>query len=86
MPGTALHHVLSHESAGWSHTDYLLADIYDAVAWNSYVTARSQGTKMKRPKPHPRPGVTDATSETKTFRTRKPVTLAQLRERFKWDN
>ena len=74
---------LTPDSAGWSHTDYLLADLYDAVAWNTYVVARTVG-KAKKPKPYPRPGVRAANRDTRTFRA-KPMPIEQMRRWLGWE-
>lgn len=42
---------------GWSQTDYILADVFDAVQHNTWVTGVSaSGKSAKRPSLYPRPG------------------------------
>ena len=40
----------------WTRTDHILADLFDAVQWNTYVTqAAASGKPGTEPKPYPRP-------------------------------
>lgn len=41
---------------GWDVTNYLLADIFDAVQYGSYATVAVAGGKAKPPPSWPRPG------------------------------
>lgn len=42
----------------WAHTDYLLAELYDAIQANTYVTAVTGHIKDPvKPEPRPRPGL-----------------------------
>lgn len=44
-------------AASWSVTDYLLANLIDAVRENTWITARVAGGKnIPKPDPHWRPG------------------------------
>lgn len=85
QPGSAIFHVLSPESAGWSQTDYILADLYDAVNRGAYYSALAAGVKRpKRPKPYPRPGLTPKDRDVRTFRT-EPMPIDQMRQWLGWD-
>lgn len=83
QPGSAIHRVLSPEGAGWSHSDYMCADLIDTVAGLTWVTQRAHGSKAKRPKPYPRPGVTPVSRESRTFGT-KPMSLDQMNAWLGW--
>lgn len=43
----------------WGALEHLAADIYDATLQAGTMAARAQGAKVKKPKPHPRPGDKD---------------------------
>ena len=83
-PGTAIYRATSPGGAGWSATDYLLADVFDAVERNTYALIKANGGKPRTPKPHPRPGVKSTSTETKRTGTTL-LTREQLTARFKWD-
>jgi len=56
----------------WTQTDYLLADVYDAVAGVHWAVANKDVPRAKwseLPKPHPRPGM----------ETRRKITADDLR-------
>lgn len=41
----------------WTRTDYILADLWDAMNWNTAVTVGvAAGKEPKQPTPYPRPG------------------------------
>jgi hypothetical protein len=49
---------LSREELSWSVTDFVLANVYDAVQSLDYTTKKinaPKGTNVAKPKPHPRP-------------------------------
>lgn len=53
----ALHATAGKETVGWGVTDYLLANVFDAIQHNTYVlTAANSKNKPKLPEPLPRPG------------------------------
>lgn len=85
QPGSAMYRAMTPESAGWSHSDYLMADLYDAVAWNTFVTARVTGSKSKKPKPYPRPGVKHETHAESTKTGTTLMTREEAWEWFGWD-
>lgn len=75
-PGSALYDELHPETAGWSHTDVMLADVFDAVAalHHAFVAANSK-KKPKRPKPYPRPWAKH--KETKHY-GKDPIPLSEF--------
>ena len=76
---------MSPERANWTVTDYILADLFDAVRDVAYTVAKSAGNKKaKQPKTYPRPGVKSRRSEVKRTGTTL-LTREQLAARFKWD-
>lgn len=84
-PGSAIYRALSPGGAGWAPTDYLLADLFDAVQALTYITAhKGTGRTGRRPKPYPRPGVKNGDRTTQVFKT-KPMTIPQMREWLGWD-
>lgn len=48
------------------------------------MTARATGSKSKRPKPYPRPGVAAKDRDVKTFRA-KPMPIDEMRQWLGWD-
>ena len=64
-PDSALKQELDGDNAWLTgmHTDMLLAAIYDQLAAFQYVYMRANGGKPKKPKPTPRPGVSDGTQK-----------------------
>lgn len=83
-PGSALYVAMTPESRGWSADTYVMADLWDAIAQNTYVLVRANGGKGRKPKPYPRPGVKPTHAETKTFGY-KPMTIPELRKVLGWD-
>lgn len=87
-PGSALYLAHSTEGKGWTHTDFILADLVDAVRSVSYAVAQTSTTKkLKKPKPYPRPGVQPIATDVRTFGF-APMPIADLKielaRRFGW--
>jgi hypothetical protein len=61
----------------WSHTDYLVAMLYDKTAEHNWMISKDGAKGIKRPKPIPRPGLVDENNETKQI-TGKPVTIEEM--------
>lgn len=75
----------SPERKAWTATDYILADIFDAIRWLTYAVIRGAGGKARKPKPYPRPGRDDTAREVTTFKATKPLPLDELRKWLGWD-
>lgn len=75
--GTALYRELNPDGWMWSHTDYLLAMVYDKLAEHNWMISKDGSKGIKRPKPIPRPGLVDENNETKQI-TGKPVTIEEM--------
>lgn len=82
-PGTGMYRVLSPGGAGWTTTDYVLADVFDAIAALRVTVVRSQGGKARRPKPYPRPGVKPTHTDSKTFGY-TPMPIDELNRVLGW--
>lgn len=58
LPGeSALARKLNPDSWMWSHTDHLLALVYDRLAEHNWMISRDGQRNVNRPKPLPRPGI-----------------------------
>ncbi|OZF40747.1 hypothetical protein CH296_00375 [Rhodococcus sp. 14-2496-1d] len=64
----------------WSHTDYLLALLYDKQAEHNWMISRDGAKGIRRPKPLPRPGVEDENSNTKHYGG-KAIPMDQMAEK-----
>lgn len=60
----------------WSHTDHLLALIYDKLAEHNWMISEDGRKRVRRPKPLPRPGI-QSDDETKHYRG-KPIPMDQM--------
>lgn len=74
-PTSRLRLALGDGQPPWTATDYLLADVYDALAAGNW--QRSGGPKQKYPKPYPRPGSRRRAKDT----PERAAALASARER-----
>lgn len=54
-PGSATYDDAHPEMAGWGRTEFILADIFDAIARLEYTVASALGGRPRMPKPYPRP-------------------------------
>lgn len=86
-PGTAIYRALSPDGAGWSHTDHLLADLFDSSQQVAYYAAAavSRRGQVKKPKLRKRPGVDALGRESKTFGM-KPMPIPDLIRALGWEN
>lgn len=85
QPGSAIYRALTAEGSGWTATEYILADVYDAIERVRFYTAGAAGIKRPRkPKPYPRPGVTAKDRDVRTFRT-TPMPIDEMRAWLGWD-
>lgn len=88
QPGSAIYRALSPDGAGWTHTDYLLADVSDGIARLEYVLRAVNSPKGKRPKPPKpmkRPGVKPARGEVKSFGY-EPMSIEAMNRVLGWTN
>ncbi|WP_285189988.1 DUF5361 domain-containing protein [Rhodococcus sp. MEB041] len=60
----------------WSHTDHLLALVYDKLAEHNWMISADGAKRIRRPKPLPRPGVV-SDDETKHYRG-KAIPMDQM--------
>ena len=84
QPGSAVFRARSAGGAGWSQSDYINADLIDAtnrVAY--YVHATRSKTRVKPPKPYPRPGKTRG--ETTKYGT-EPMSLPDMIRWLGWED
>lgn len=75
--GTALFRKLNPKEWVWTHTDHLLALVYDKLAEHNWMISKDGAKGIKRPKPLPRPGLVDENNETKQI-SGKPVTIEEM--------
>jgi len=74
------------ERAEWGVTDYLLAQVADAGAWLVWAKSADGAKGRNRPKPIPRPGWTDDSTETDTRHFGSdPVPLDELVDFLGWE-
>ena len=64
----------------WSHTDHMLALVFDKLAEHNWMISKDGAKGIRRPKPFPRPGVTDEDSTTKHY-TGKAIPMDQMAEK-----
>lgn len=74
---SALVRELNPDAWMWSHTDYLLALLYDRQAEHNWMISKDGAKGIRRPKPLPRPGVTDEDSNTRHF-TGKAIPMDEM--------
>ena len=71
------------ERAEWSLTDHLLAMIADANTWLVWSKSKDGQKNRNRPKPIPRPGLEDDSSDVQRFGS-DPVPIDQLDDFLGW--
>lgn len=84
---SAIARSVDREKAEWSTTDYLLAMIADAQAWLVWAKTEDGAKNRNRPKPLPRPGVTDPSVEAETRHFGgDPIPLDELIDFLGWES
>lgn len=76
---SALVRKLNPDAWMWSHTDFLLALLYDKQAEHNWMISRDGAKGVRRPKPLPRPGIEDD-SETKKY-TGRAIPIDEMRQK-----
>lgn len=79
LPRTsALARAMNPEAAQWGSVEHLLAAIFDSVEWGNW--QRSNNPHAPRPKPTPRPGITEGQKY-----GGKPVPMDEMARLLGWE-
>lgn len=80
---SALARAVDPERAEWSLSDYLLAQIADANAWMVWSKSKDGQKNRNRPKPIPRPGLEDDSTDVRVFGS-DPIPIDELEDFLGW--